>query len=145
VLGSFVTKSQDKKVALKFLKKAMKKHGRCEQFVTDILRSYGAALKDLGRLRRKARHPVNRANLHAPQVCSSRRAWRIFVTTGADGCDFELRLVFGSLCGRRVRSAPNPHPNDASHNWNASYPAEDEKRHKRVFGTGTERSIAAIG
>jgi putative transposase len=26
----------------------MKKHGRCEQFVTDKLRSYGAALKDLG-------------------------------------------------------------------------------------------------
>jgi putative transposase len=25
----------------------MKKHGRCEQFVTDKLRSYGAALKDL--------------------------------------------------------------------------------------------------
>jgi putative transposase len=30
------------------LKKAMKKHGRCDQFVTDKLRSYGAALKDLG-------------------------------------------------------------------------------------------------
>ena len=26
----------------------MKKHGRCAQFVTDKLRSYGAALKDLG-------------------------------------------------------------------------------------------------
>ena len=26
----------------------MKKHGRCEQFVTDKLRSNGAALKDLG-------------------------------------------------------------------------------------------------
>jgi putative transposase len=48
VLESFVTKTRDKKAALKFLKKAMKKHGRCEQFVTDKLRSYGAALKDLG-------------------------------------------------------------------------------------------------
>jgi len=48
VLESFVTKTCDKKAALKFLKKAMKKHGRCEQFVTDKLRSYGAALKDLG-------------------------------------------------------------------------------------------------
>jgi putative transposase len=48
VLESLVTKTRDKKAALKFLKKAMKKHGRCEQFVTDKLRSYGAALKDLG-------------------------------------------------------------------------------------------------
>lgn len=48
VLESFVTKTRDKRAALKFLKKAMKKHGRCEQFVTDKLRSYGAALRDLG-------------------------------------------------------------------------------------------------
>jgi putative transposase len=48
VLESFVTKTRDKKAALKFLKKAMKKHGRCKQFVTDKLRSYGAALRDLG-------------------------------------------------------------------------------------------------
>jgi putative transposase len=33
---------------LKFLKKAMKKHGRCERFVTDKLRSFGAALGELG-------------------------------------------------------------------------------------------------
>ena len=30
VLESFVTKTRDKKAALKFLRKAMKKHGRCE-------------------------------------------------------------------------------------------------------------------
>jgi len=47
VLESFVTKTRDKKAALKFLKKAMKKHGRSERYVTDKLRSYGAALKDL--------------------------------------------------------------------------------------------------
>jgi transposase-like protein len=48
VLESFVTKTRDKKAALKFLKKAMKKHGRAGLFVTDKLRSYGAALKELG-------------------------------------------------------------------------------------------------
>ena len=31
------------------LKKSMKRHGRPENIVTDRLRSYGAALKDLGR------------------------------------------------------------------------------------------------
>jgi len=48
VLESFVTKTRDKKAALKFLKKARKKHGPCERCVTDKLRSYGAAMKDLG-------------------------------------------------------------------------------------------------
>ena len=69
VLESLVTKTRDKKVALKFLKKAMRKHGRCAQFVTDKLRSYGAALKDLGVADRqeKGRWLNNRAeNAHLP-------------------------------------------------------------------------------
>ncbi len=48
VLESLVTKTRDKKAALEFLKKAMRKHGRPEVIVTDRLRSYGAALKELG-------------------------------------------------------------------------------------------------
>ncbi len=48
VLESFVTKTRDKKAALKFLKKAMRKHGQPEVIVTDKLRSYGAALKEIG-------------------------------------------------------------------------------------------------
>lgn len=47
VLESFVTKTRDKKAALKFLRKAMRKHGPCERYVADTLRSYGAAMKDL--------------------------------------------------------------------------------------------------
>ena len=49
VLESIVTKKRDRKAVLKFLKKSMKRHGRPESIVTDRLRSYGAALKDLGR------------------------------------------------------------------------------------------------
>ncbi|MEW2915108.1 IS6 family transposase [Leisingera sp. JC11] len=48
VLESFVAKTRDKKAALKFLRKAMRKHGRPNAIVTDRLRSYGAALKELG-------------------------------------------------------------------------------------------------
>ena len=48
VLESFVTKTRDKKAALKFLRKTMKRRGRAEEVVTDRLRSYGAALKELG-------------------------------------------------------------------------------------------------
>lgn len=49
VPDSLVTKSRDRKAALKFLKKSMKQYGRLETIVTDRLRSYDAALKELGR------------------------------------------------------------------------------------------------
>jgi len=48
VLESFVTKTRGKKAGLKFLRKTMKKHGRCTRYITDKLRSYGAAMKALG-------------------------------------------------------------------------------------------------
>ncbi|MCV2874573.1 DDE-type integrase/transposase/recombinase [Defluviimonas sp. WL0050] len=48
VLESFVTKRRDKNAALKFLKKSLKRHGRADEFVTDRLRSYGAALGEMG-------------------------------------------------------------------------------------------------
>jgi len=48
VLESFVTKKRDKAAALKFIKKLMKRHGRTAAIVTDGLRSYGAALKEIG-------------------------------------------------------------------------------------------------
>ena len=48
VLESFVTKTRDKNAALKFLKKTMKRHGPADEIVTDRLRSYGAALRELG-------------------------------------------------------------------------------------------------
>src|SRR6056297_3139356 len=69
VLESFVTKVRDKKAALKFLKKAMRKHGQPEVVVTDRLRSYGAALKDVGAGERQetGRWRNNRAeNSHLP-------------------------------------------------------------------------------
>src|SRR6056297_4252974 len=69
VLESFVTKMRDKKAALKFLRKTMKKHGRADVLVTDKLRSYGAAMKDLGVADRQetGRWLNNRAeNSHLP-------------------------------------------------------------------------------
>ena len=69
VLESFVTKRRNKKAALKFLKKAMRKHGRPEVIVTDRLRSYGAAMKEIGNSdrQRTGRWLTNRAeNSHLP-------------------------------------------------------------------------------
>jgi len=48
VLESFVTKRRDRKAALKFLRKTMKRHGNPHIFVTNKLRSYGAAMKAIG-------------------------------------------------------------------------------------------------
>lgn len=48
VLEPFVTKERDKAAALKSVKKALKRHGRPRAITTDGLRSYGAALRELG-------------------------------------------------------------------------------------------------
>ena len=48
VLESFATKRRDRKAALKFLKKSMKRYGQPHVVVTDKLRSYGAAMKVIG-------------------------------------------------------------------------------------------------
>lgn len=45
---SYASRRRDKKAALKFLKKAMRKRGKREVIVTVRLRSYGAALEELG-------------------------------------------------------------------------------------------------
>ncbi len=48
VLEAFVTKRRDRKSALKFLRKIMKRYGSPHVIVTDKLRSYGAAMKVIG-------------------------------------------------------------------------------------------------
>lgn len=47
VLECYVSKRRNKGEALKFLKKTMRKHGAPKQIVTDKLRSYGAALREI--------------------------------------------------------------------------------------------------
>ncbi len=48
VLEVFATKRRNRKAALRFLKRAMKRYGRPEAIVTDRLRSYRAAMKVIG-------------------------------------------------------------------------------------------------
>jgi putative transposase len=48
VLESFVTKTRDKAAALTFMKKTLNRHGRVDAITADGLRSYKAAMKDLG-------------------------------------------------------------------------------------------------
>ena len=69
ILESYVTKTRDKAAALAFMRKALKRHGAPERITTDGLRSYRAAMKELGNAERQeiGRYANNRAeNSHLP-------------------------------------------------------------------------------
>src|SRR5512139_2524185 len=53
ILESYVTKTRDKAAALTFMRKTLKRHGKAEKIVTDGLRSYPAAMRELGNLDRQ--------------------------------------------------------------------------------------------
>ena len=48
ILESYVTRTRDKAAALRFMKKTLKRHGSPEAITTDGLRSYKAAMMELG-------------------------------------------------------------------------------------------------
>src|ERR1700733_13134255 len=69
VLESYVTTTRDKAAALKFIKKALKRLGLPHAILADGLRSYGAALKQIGAVERQdmGRWKNNRVeNSHLP-------------------------------------------------------------------------------
>ena len=69
ILESFVTKKRDKEAALSFMKKALKRHGSPEKITTDGLRSYRAAMNELGNAEKQevGRWANNRVeNSHLP-------------------------------------------------------------------------------
>nr|WP_245988097.1 DDE-type integrase/transposase/recombinase [Sphingobium fluviale] len=53
ILESFVTKKRYKLAALTFMKKALKRHGRAKKIVTDGLKSYPAAMREVGNVERQ--------------------------------------------------------------------------------------------
>lgn len=60
VLEVFVSRRRDCKACLKFLRKLMKRYGRPDVVVTERLRFYGAAMKEIGTAeRQKTRRPMN--------------------------------------------------------------------------------------
>jgi putative transposase len=69
VLESFVSRRRDRKAALVFLKKIMKKYGAPKVIVTDRLKSYRAAMKTIGNecIQEVGRRKNNRCeNSHLP-------------------------------------------------------------------------------
>ena len=63
LIESYVTRIRDKDLALRFMKTALKRHGSPATIVTDGLRSYNAAMTDLGSIGKQGlgRHANNRA------------------------------------------------------------------------------------
>ena len=78
---SYVTKKRDKSFALKFLKKALKRHGLAETIVTDGLRFYPAAMRKLGNLDRREMANGRTIALRIPTCHSDDESGRC--------CDFE--------------------------------------------------------
>jgi putative transposase len=69
ILESYVTKTRDKAAALAFMKMTLKRHGKVEAITTDGLRSYRAAMTELGceQKQQTGRWLNNRAeNSHLP-------------------------------------------------------------------------------
>jgi putative transposase len=69
VLEAYATKTRNRRAALRFLRKAMKRHGRPKAVVTDRLRSYRAAMRNIGneQIQKTGRWLNNRAeNSHLP-------------------------------------------------------------------------------
>ena len=69
VLESYVTKRRDRKAVLKFLRKTIKRYGSPYVIMTDLMRSYGAAMKVISNVdkQKTGRWLNNRAeNSHQP-------------------------------------------------------------------------------
>lgn len=108
-MEGFVTKTCDKKAAVNFLQKTMRRYGRPEAVVTDLLLSYGAVLKDIGAagLQATGRWLNNRAeNSHlsfrqperAMQRFRRMRSWQKFASVHASAQNLFNRER--SLCSR---------------------------------------------
>jgi putative transposase len=100
----------DKKAALKFLKKTMRKHGNPEVIVTDGLASYGAALKEIGVADKQetGRWMNNRAeNSHLPYRRRERAMQRFRSTRSLQ----KFASVHASVCNHFNKEA---HPSRAS-------------------------------
>lgn len=99
VLESSVTKTRNKRAALKFLIKAMHKHGRPEVIVTDKLRSYGAALREIGAAhRQEAGRWLNNLAENSPSGIPK---------AGARDAPFPAHAKFAEIV-RRTRLYTNP-------------------------------------
>ncbi len=126
VLESFVTKRRDRKAALKFLRKSMKRYGRPQIIVTDKLRSYGAAMKVIGNAptQETGRWLNNRARIH---TCHFRRRERAML---------RFRRMRSLQKFATVHSSVHNHFNQERHLYiTTQFQAQPHRRSCRVAST----------
>ena len=127
VLESYVTKKRDKSAALTFLKKTLKRHGRVEVIVTDGLKSYPAAMRDLRNLDRREmeRWLNNRAeNSHLPFRRRERAMLRFrqikslqkFAPSMPTSTTISTRSATSSIARQTKHAAQLPWPS-GNHSW----------------------------
>src|SRR3990170_5956374 len=98
VLEVFVTKRRDRRAALRFLKRTMKRYGRPRSIVTDRLRSYRSAMKVIG----------NAADQECGRWLNNRRTFPPAVpTTRTSDAEVQGRKDPTEIC-RRPRINPQP-------------------------------------
>ena len=93
VLEAFVSKTRGRKAALKFLRKLMKRYPRPNAIITDRLRSYRAALRELGRIRSASGRPL------AEQSCGEFTP--AVPATRTRGASFQADAKPSEICRRR--------------------------------------------
>ena len=110
VLESHVTKKRDKKAALRFIRKALKRHGQAEKIVTDGLKSYPSAMRELGNENRRemGRWKNNRVeNGHLPFRRRERVMQRFgqykYRSYGSGSLSTDLRSAKAGCLGFRAR------------------------------------------
>ena len=97
VLESYVTKRRDRKAALKFLRKLMKRYGQPNVIVTDKLRSYGAAMKVIGNAQKQETGRwLNNRGENSHQPFSTTRTGHAAISKHAKFAEIRVRSFISS-------------------------------------------------
>lgn len=108
ILESYVTKTRDKKAALALMRKALKRHGSPEAITTDGLRSYGAAMNELGN---REKQEVGRSATIGWRIATCPSDKESGPCCGSEGTS-EVRLRARQSAQPLLAGTPSPRPKD---------------------------------
>jgi len=125
VLEVFATKRRDRRAALKFLKRTMKRYGQTKAIVTDRLGSYGAAMKVIGNTADQecGRWLNNRPRIHISPSGDKSERWlnsgvqsryRNLPPSTPRSIIISTRNVIFTTAGTSNRTVPPPWPSGVS-------------------------------
>ncbi len=92
ILKSYVTKKRDKTAALVFIKQALKRHGKPDTIVTDGLRSYPAAMREISNLDSRQNAPLEEQSSMNSHLPFRRRNWAMpAISADEDAAEIRIR------------------------------------------------------